>query len=61
MDSVLSLSPEHELAHGSVEDDFQLLRHSVNLASSGVGTFAIAAVLLSQRIKRFHCTDIFQI
>ena len=61
MDSVQSLFPDHELVHGSANDDFQLLRHSVNLASSGVGTFAIAAVLLSQNIKQFHCTDVFQI
>jgi hypothetical protein len=61
MDSVRSLFPDHELVHGSADDDFQLLRHSVNLASSGVGTFAIAAVLLSQHIKQFHCTDVFQI
>ncbi len=60
MDSVRSLFPDHELVHGSADDDYQLLRHSVDLASSG-GTFAIAAVLLSQNIKQFHCTDGFQI
>ena len=61
MDSVRSLLPEHELVYGAADADYQLLRHSVDLASSGVGTFAIADVLLSQNIKQFHCTDGFQI
>lgn len=61
LDVVLSLFPDHDLVCGSVEDDFQLLRHATHLATSGVGTFALAAVLLSERIRQFHCTDVFLI
>jgi hypothetical protein len=61
LDSVLSLFEEREVVQGSVDEDFQLLRHARHLASSGVGTFALAAVLLSESIRRFHCTDVFLI
>ncbi len=61
LDPVLALFPEHELVHGSVEEDFQFLRHSIHLATSGVGTFALAAALLSERLEQFHCTDLFLI
>lgn len=61
LDSVLSLFAEREVVQGSVDEDFQLLRHAIHLASSGVGTFALAAVLLSERIRQFHCTDVFLI
>ena len=39
--------------------DFALLRSSVNLATSGVGTFAIAAALLSSSLRSFYCSDLF--
>ncbi len=61
LDAVLSLFPIHDLVCGSVEDDFQLLRHAIHLATSGVGTFALAAALLSDRVRQFHCTDVFLI
>jgi hypothetical protein len=32
----------------------------MHLASSGVGTFALAAALLSERLKVIHCTDLYQ-
>jgi hypothetical protein len=31
------------------------------LRSNGVGTFALAAALLSERLRQFHCTDVFLI
>ncbi|MCP9796545.1 hypothetical protein [Cyanobium sp. Lug-B] len=59
LEAVLSLFADHDVVTGSVEDDFQLLRHATHLATSGVGTFAVAAALLSERLRRFHCTDVF--
>jgi hypothetical protein len=59
--AVQSLFPVHDVVSGSVAGDFQLLRQAVHLATSGVGTFAVAAALLSERLRHFHCTDVFLI
>jgi hypothetical protein len=59
--SILALFPHHEVTTGSVNEDFQSLLHAHHLATSGVGTFAVAAALLSRRLQRFHCSDLFQI
>lgn len=40
-------------------NDFGTLVKAKNLASSGVGTFAIAAALASNSIKKFHCTNLY--
>ncbi len=32
----------------------------MHLSRSGVGTFAHAAALLCERLKVFHCTDLYQ-
>lgn len=61
LEAVLSLFSVHDLVCGAVDDDFQLLRHATHLATSGVGTFAVAAALLSERLRQFHCTDVFLI
>jgi len=42
----------------SVEEDFATLMGARNVASSGVGTFAVAAALCSQRIERFYCSNV---
>tara|TARA_B100000965_G_scaffold239959_1_gene201280 strand:- start:1632 stop:2408 length:777 start_codon:yes stop_codon:yes gene_type:complete len=42
----------------SVEEDFATLMGARNIASSGVGTFAVAAALCSQRIERFYCSNV---
>lgn len=42
-----------------VWNDFSTLLRSKNLASSGTGTFAIAAALCSKNIKNFYCTDLY--
>tara|TARA_Y100001956_G_scaffold66346_1_gene67832 strand:+ start:219 stop:992 length:774 start_codon:yes stop_codon:yes gene_type:complete len=42
----------------SVAEDFATLMGAKNVASSGVGTFAVAAALCSQRIERFYCTNV---
>lgn len=42
-----------------VENDFGVLLAAQHLASSGVGTFAVAAALLSPNLKKFYCTDLY--
>lgn len=43
----------------TMENDFNTLVSATNLATSGVGTFATAASLISKKLKNFYCTDIF--
>ncbi|MFM7642214.1 MAG: hypothetical protein ACKO45_11780 [Cyanobium sp.] len=56
---VAKLFSQSRISSGSVSEDFDLLRNAVNLASSGPGTFVVAAALLSRRLRRFYCTDLF--
>jgi len=42
----------------TVQEDFATLMGARNVASSGVGTFAVAAALCSQRIERFYCSNV---
>ena len=42
----------------SVEEDFGCLLAAKNLASSGIGTFCLAAALCSQNIENFYCSDL---
>ena len=58
--SILALFRQATVVSTTARDDFLTLCMAPHLASSGVGTFAIAAALLSQRLSVFHCTDIFQ-
>lgn len=41
----------------SVAEDFATLMRATNLATSGVGTFAIAAAMCSSNLKNFYCSD----
>lgn len=43
----------------SVEDDFNALLNATNLCLSGVGTFGIAAALLSPNLKRLYFTNLY--
>lgn len=43
-----------------IKADFSTLLSCENLATSGVGTFSIAAALLSNKIKKLYCSSIFQ-
>lgn len=43
----------------TMENDFNTLISATNLATSGVGTFAMSAALMSRQLKNFYCTDIF--
>lgn len=40
-------------------NDFLFLMNSTNIATSGVGTFPIAAALLSNKLKNFYFSNIF--
>ena len=42
----------------SVAEDFGVLMSAKNIASSGVGTFAVAAALCSRSIEKFFCTNL---
>ena len=43
----------------TVANDFATLLRAKNLASSGVGTFAVAAALCSSNLKTFHCSNLY--
>ena len=47
------------LHSSSLEKDFNLLVNATNLATSGVGTFPIAAALLSTKLKNIYYTNLF--
>lgn len=61
LQSIVSLFREVRLVSGSVQGDFALLCQATHLASSGVGTFVMAAALISSKLRVFHCTDLFQV
>tara|TARA_R110002033_G_scaffold74953_1_gene126333 strand:- start:67 stop:864 length:798 start_codon:yes stop_codon:yes gene_type:complete len=48
-----------KIISSSVEKDFHWLLRAKNLATSGVGTFAMAAALCSKNIENLFCTDLF--
>ena len=41
----------------SVAEDFATLMRATHLATSGVGTFAIAAAMCSSNLQNFYCSD----
>lgn len=43
----------------SVENDFATLMRAKNIASSGTGTFAVAAALCSENIENFYCSNLY--
>jgi hypothetical protein len=56
---VLLRNSKVKLQTSSLENDFNLLANARNLATSGVGTFPIAAALLSTKLKNFYYTNLF--
>ena len=48
-----------EIKSSSVEEDFNTLINATNLCLSGVGTFGIAAALLSSNLKKLYYTDLY--
>lgn len=59
--AIASLFREIAVVSGAACDDFKMLCNATHLASSGVGTFVMAAALLSRNLRVFHCTDLFQV
>lgn len=55
----LAQIPSVVIQSSSLEDDFSTLLRAKNLASSGVGTFAIAAALCSKNLERFYHSDLY--
>ena len=47
-----------KIQSGSLTDDFTTLLSAKNLTSSGVGTFAFAAALLSKNLKTYYHTNL---
>jgi hypothetical protein len=60
LESLVALFKRVEFISGNVQDDFTRIRYAKYLATSGVGTFPIAASLLSGCLQTLHCTDLFQ-
>ena len=56
---ILKNNNKVEVSSGSLEDDFNLLLNAKNLATSGVGTFAVAAALSSKKIINLHYSNLF--
>lgn len=48
-----------EIISDSLENDFNFLLNAKNLASSGVGTFSLAAALMSPKLKNFYCSNLY--
>lgn len=44
---------------GSISNDFAVLANSVNVASSGVASFPLAACLLSKKLKNYYYSEAF--
>ena len=43
----------------SIDKTYELLLRAQNIATSGVGTFAISAAFCSRNIKRLYCTNLY--
>jgi hypothetical protein len=55
----LSDNPKVEIQSSTAEEDFNILCNAKNLATSGVGTFAIAAAMCSKKIENLYYSDLF--
>lgn len=52
-------NPKVEIQSSTIEEDFNILTNAKNLATSGVGTFAIAAAMCSKKIENLYYSDLF--
>ena len=59
LEELRSLFRSVQMTSGTMADDFTLLRSCRQLATSGVGTFAVAAALVSTELECFHCSDLY--
>ena len=48
-----------EFHSSTIKEDFNILYNAVNLATSGVGTFPIAAALMSNNLKNIYYSNLF--
>ena len=48
-----------KIQSSSLENDFNTIFNAVNLATSGVGTFPIAAALMSENLKNLYYTNLY--
>lgn len=48
-----------QVKSSSVQSDFMTLLRAKSLCTSGVGTFSIAAALLSKRLQNLYCTSLY--
>lgn len=58
--NILKNESKVKIQSSTLREDFSILMNCKNLASSGVGTFCLAAALCSTNIKNFYATDIFE-
>ena len=56
---ILSRDDRVTLNSSNIADDFNTLLNAKNLATSGVGTFSIAAALSSKKLKNFYYSNLF--
>ena len=49
----------HRKERTKYKEDFNILSNAKNLATSGVGTFAIAAAMCSKKIENLYYSDLF--
>ena len=56
---ILSKHPKVEIQSSTITDDFNVLLSANNLATSGVGTFPIAAALSSKKLNNLYYSNIF--
>lgn len=54
----ISKNPKVEIQSSTIKEDFSTLLSAQNLASSGVGTFAMSAALCSKNLKNFYSSNI---
>lgn len=59
LNRIRGLFSDCKVVSGSTLADFELLRSARFLASSGVGTFSVAAALLSEKLQRFYCSSAY--
>ena len=52
-------NPKIQIQSYNISDDFSTLASAKNLATSGVGTFAISAALISNNLKNIYYTNNF--
>jgi len=50
-------NPKVKIQSKSIREDFATLMSAKNLATSGVGTFAIAAAMCSKKLVNFYCSQ----